>query len=60
MIYEYRINSRDWTESFDTIKDLIEGLKYYGLPLSLAEFKSFDSYGMSTNNYREYSVIAYK
>lgn len=59
---DYKIickGSRRWTEDYTTLDDLKNALKYYGLPLTLATFGSFDPYGMSINRYQHYEVIAY-
>ena len=63
-IYGYAlhiIGGRGCFDDFETRDELIEALKYRGLPLSLADFdgKVPDKYGMVKNQYQNASAIAY-
>jgi len=56
------MGSRREYHDFDTEQELIDALLYRGLPVELADFKcaTWDKFGMAKNNYRHYSVTAYK
>lgn len=55
------IGPRSSFEEVDTLDELKELLKYYGLPMTLADFDSHkpNEYGMIEINYRHYKTIKY-
>lgn len=59
--YGLLIKRKHYFETFESKEELVAELKYYGLPLSLADFDGHkpDGYGMAKNSYQDASVTAY-